>query len=81
MKRLVITVLLTVVCKMKMVLMCTPNIMKDKTSIWGTKKNTVVANQTNNVAYMLQGDAFGGGDMTRLLNAMLPDNMKRDAKL
>lgn len=47
-----------------------------KTSIWGTKKNTVVANQTNNVAYMLQGDAFGGGDMTRLLNAMLPDNMK-----
>lgn len=48
----------------------------DKTSIWGTKKNTVMANPTNNVAYMLQGDAFGGNDMTRLLNAMLPDNLK-----
>ena len=46
-----------------------------KTSIWGTKKNTVVANRTNNIAYMLQGDAFGGGDMTRLLNAMLPDKL------
>lgn len=46
------------------------------TAVWGIKKNTVVANRTNNIAYMLQGDAFGGGDMTRLLNAMLPDNMK-----
>ena len=49
-----------------------------KASIWGTKKNTVVANRTNNIAYMLQGDAFGGGDMTRLLNAMLPDKLPKN---
>lgn len=58
-------------------LMYIQNIVKGKRLLFGgTKKNTVVANRTNNIAYMLQGDAFGGGDMTRLLNAMLPDNMK-----
>lgn len=46
------------------------------TAVWGIKKNTVVANQTNNVAYIMQGDAFGGNDMTRFLNAILPDNLK-----
>ena len=47
-----------------------------KTSIWGSKKNTVTAIPTNTVAYIMQGDAFGGSDMTRMLNAMLPDNVK-----
>ena len=46
------------------------------TAVWGIKKNMVVANQTNNVAYIMQGDAFGGNDMTRFLNAILPDNLK-----
>lgn len=47
-----------------------------KMSIWGSKKNTVSAVPTNTVAYIMQGDAFGGSDMTRLLNAMLPDSIK-----
>lgn len=47
-----------------------------KTSFWGTKKNTVTALPTNTIAYAMQGDALGSGDMTRLLNAILPDYMK-----
>lgn len=47
-----------------------------KMSIWGSKKNTVSAVPTNSLAYIMQGDAFGGADMTRLLNAILPDGAK-----
>lgn len=45
-------------------------------SIWGKKKNEVSAQTTNKLAYLLQGDSYGGEDMTRLLNAFLPNDKK-----
>lgn len=49
-----------------------------KWNFWGSKKNTVVATLTNTEAYLAQGESFGTNDMTRVLNAMLPDDQKSE---
>ena len=42
----------------------------------GTKKNRVVANEKNYLAEIIEGKSFGDADMTRLLNAIVPNAEK-----
>lgn len=49
---------------------------KDKLVYRGTKKGSVSAIEFNILANLEQGDSFGTANMTRLLNAMLPDGNK-----
>ena len=49
---------------------------KDKLVYRGAKKGSVSAVNYNVLATLTQGDSFGTENMTRLLNAMLPDSRK-----
>lgn len=49
---------------------------KDKLVYSGAKKGSVSAVDFNILAYLEQGDSFGTANMTRLLNAMLPNDNK-----
>ena len=42
----------------------------------GAGKNRVVANDKNYLAEILDGESYGDADMTQLLNAILPDEVK-----
>lgn len=42
----------------------------------GTRRNRVAANEKNYLAEILEGKSYGDSDMTRLLNAILPNNDK-----
>ena len=42
----------------------------------GTRKNRVTANEKNYLAEIIEGKSFGDADMSRLLNAILPDAKK-----
>ena len=42
----------------------------------GTRRNRVAANEKNYLAELLEGKSYGDSDMTRLLNAILPDSVK-----
>lgn len=46
----------------------------------GERKNRVVANDKNYLAEILEGRSFGDADMTRLVNALLPDEAKSAAQ-
>ena len=46
----------------------------------GERKNRVVANDKNYLAEILEGKSFGDADMTHLLNAILPNDMKSAAQ-
>lgn len=46
----------------------------------GERKNRVVANDKNYLAEILEGKSFGDADMTHLLNAILPNEMKSAAQ-
>ena len=43
---------------------------------YGNKKNKVEANARNYLAEIIEGQSYGDADMSWLLNAMLPDNLK-----
>lgn len=43
---------------------------------FGTRKNRVEANTKNYLAQLVEGESYGDADMSRLLNAILPDNVK-----
>lgn len=43
---------------------------------FGTRKNRVEANAKNYLARLVEGESYGDADMSRLLNAILPDNVK-----
>lgn len=43
---------------------------------FGTRKNRVEANAKNYLAQLIEGESYGDADMTRLLNAILPDSLK-----
>lgn len=47
-----------------------------KTEYYGTKKGKVEANSRNFLAELVEGQSYGDADMSRLLNAMLPDSEK-----
>lgn len=47
-----------------------------KTEYYGTKKGKVEANSRNFLAELVEGQSYGDADMSRLLNAMLPDSSK-----
>lgn len=47
-------------------------------SIFGSGKGEVSADLTNTEAYLEQGESYGSEDMTRLLNAFLPDSGKSE---
>ncbi len=47
-----------------------------KVSWFGHKKGEVIAGQTNYLSAAMQGDSFGNGTVTRLLNACLPNEQK-----
>ena len=49
---------------------------KDRWQYAGTSKNRVVANDKNYLAEILEGKSYGDADMTHLLNAILPNEMK-----
>ena len=44
----------------------------------GTRRNRVAANEKNYLAELLEGKSYGDSDMTRLLNAILPDSVKQN---
>lgn len=48
----------------------------DKYEYFGTKKNKVEANAKNYIAEMVEGRSYGDADVSRLINAMLPDDAK-----
>ena len=43
---------------------------------FGTRKNRVEANAKNYLARLIEGESYGDADMSRLLNAILPDEVK-----
>lgn len=43
---------------------------------FGTQKNRVEANSKNYLAELIEGESYGDSDMSRLLNAILPDEVK-----
>ena len=43
---------------------------------FGTRKNRVEANAKNYLAQLIEGESYGDADMSRLLNAILPDSSK-----
>ncbi len=43
---------------------------------FGTRKNRVEANAKNYLARLVEGESYGDADMSRLLNAILPANVK-----
>lgn len=43
---------------------------------FGTRKNRVEANSKNYLAELIEGESYGDSDMSRLLNAILPDDVK-----
>ena len=53
---------------------------RDKWEYIGERKNRVVANDKNYLAEILEGKSFGDADMTHLLNAILPNEMKSAAQ-
>lgn len=48
----------------------------DRWEYVGTRRNRVAANEKNYLAEILEGKSYGDSDMTRLLNAILPNNDK-----
>lgn len=48
----------------------------DRVKYYGENRNKVSANSRNYLAELINGESYGDADMTRLLNAMLPDNVK-----
>lgn len=48
----------------------------DGVEYFGKSKNRVAANNRNVLAELIDGKSYGDEDMTRLLNAMLPDGVK-----
>lgn len=48
----------------------------DRIEYFGSKKNKVEANSRNYMAEIIDGQSYGDADVSRLLNAMLPDNLK-----
>lgn len=48
----------------------------DDWEYFGTRKNRVEANAKNYLARLVEGESFGDADMSRLLNAILPDEVK-----
>ena len=48
----------------------------DDWEYFGTRKNRVEANSKNYLAELVEGESYGDSDMTRLLNAILPDDVK-----
>ena len=48
----------------------------DDWEYFGTRKNRVEANSKNYLAELVEGESYGDSDMTRLLNAILPDDIK-----
>ena len=50
--------------------------VNDLVRIYGSKLGEVAALPTNRIAYLRYGDSFGGDDVTRVLNAMLPDEKR-----
>ena len=49
---------------------------KDAVTWYGNKKGSVIADQTNRYAQLMQGDSYGNETMTRMLNACLPNTRK-----
>ena len=47
-----------------------------KFEYFGTKKNHVKANEKNYLAEIIEGKSYGDADMSRLLNAILPNEIK-----
>ena len=48
----------------------------DTWEYFGTGKNRVEANAKNYLAQLVEGESYGDADMSRLLNAILPDSSK-----
>lgn len=48
----------------------------NKVEYFGKDKNRVEANARNYLSELINGESYGDEDMSRLLNAMLPDNVK-----
>lgn len=53
---------------------------RDNWEYFGDRKNRVVANEKNYLAEILEGKSYGDADMTHLLNAILPDEVKSTAQ-
>ena len=49
---------------------------RGKVEYFGTKKNHVKANEKNYLAEIVEGQSYGDADMSRLLNAILPNDDK-----
>lgn len=47
-----------------------------KEEIYGNKKGSITGGEVNYIANIMQGDSFGSSNMTRYLNALLPDDNK-----
>ena len=54
----------------------TKYVKSNQITYYGTKKNKVEANSRNYLAEIIEGQSYGDEDMSWLLNAMLPDNLK-----
>ena len=50
----------------------------NRITYYGTKKNKVEANSRNYLAEIIEGQSYGDEDMSWLINAMLPDDLKND---
>ena len=48
----------------------------DRVEYYGEGKNKIRANSRNYLAELLEGESYGDADMSRLLNAMMPDSDK-----
>ncbi len=49
---------------------------KNRWEYFGTRKNRVAANEKNYLAEIIEGKSYGDADMSRLLNAILPNSEK-----